>query len=105
RQIRSYTYDLLGRVLTESNPEWAGIKQFTYDTVSGSNCTSTSNGDLVQELDPSGNTICHHYDTLHRETYTTFAGPNSNNVSKYFVYDSATVNGVAMSNVENRMAE
>jgi RHS repeat-associated protein len=104
RQTRSYTYDKLGRLLTESNPE-SGTRNYTYDSVSGTNCTYTSNGDLIQETDANGNTICRHYDTLHRETYTTYAGPNSNNVSNYFIYDSATVNGVAMANVEGRMAE
>jgi RHS repeat-associated protein len=104
-QTRTYTYDLIGRILSETNPEWSGTKSFTYDSVTGTNCTSSSAGDLVQEFDPAGNTICHHYDGLHRETYTTYAGPNSNNVSKYFIYDAATVNGIAMSNAEGRMAE
>jgi RHS repeat-associated protein len=104
RQTRSYTYDLMGRVLTEANPE-SGTVHYTYDSVTGTNCTVTSKGDLVQTVDANGNTICHHYDGLHRETSTTYAGPNSNNGSKYFVYDSATVNGTAMSYAEGHMAE
>ncbi len=104
RQTRTYTYDLIGRVLSETNPE-SGTVYHTYDSVSGTNCSSTSQGDMVQEVDANGNTTCHHYDKMHRETYTTYAGPNSNNVSKYFIYDAATVNGVAMTNVEGRMAE
>src|SRR5205823_7557839 len=39
RQTRSYTYDLVGRTLTESNPE-SGARTYTYDSVSGTNCTS-----------------------------------------------------------------
>ncbi len=104
QQPRTYTYDFLGRVLSESNPE-SGTTSYTHDTVSGTNCTSTSQGDLVQELDANGNTICNHYDKLHRKTYITYAGPNSNNVSKYFVYDAATVNSIAMTHAEGRMAE
>jgi len=104
QQARTYTYDLLGRVLSERNPE-SQTTYYTYDSVSGTNCTSTSKGDMVQEQDANGNYSCYHYDGLHRKTYITYAGPNSNNVSKYFVYDAATVNGAAMSSAEGRMAE
>ena len=106
QQTRTYIYDKLGRIQSESNPEWwSQPKYYYYDSIRGSNCSSSSNGDLVQEIDPSLNTICHYYDLLHREIYTTYAGPNSSNVSKYFVYDAATVNGVAMTNAEGHMAE
>jgi RHS repeat-associated protein len=104
QQSRSYTYDLLGRVLTETNPE-SGTTYYTYDSVNGSSCTSASAGDMVQKQDANGNISCYHYDGLHRDTYTTYAGPNSNGISKYLVYDAATVNGVAMTYAEGRMAE
>jgi RHS repeat-associated protein len=104
QQTRKYSYDLLGRVLSETNPE-SGTTSYSYDTVSGTNCTSSSTGDMVQKQDANGNYSCYHYDSLHRKTYITYAGPNSNNVSKYFVYDAATVNGIAMSNAAGRMAE
>jgi RHS repeat-associated protein len=104
QQARTYTYDLLGRVLTEANPE-SGTRSFTYDSVTSTNCTSTSQGDLVQETDANTNATCYHYDGLHRKTYITYSGPNSNNVSKYFVYDAATVNGTAMTYAEGHMAE
>jgi YD repeat-containing protein len=84
QQTRSYTYDLLGRVLTETNPE-SGTTHNTYDSVTGTNCTSSSAGDLVQKIDANGNTSCYFYDGLHRNIKTTYAGPNSNGVSKFFV--------------------
>lgn len=104
QQTRSYTYDLLGRVLTETNPE-SGTTQYAYDSVTGTNCTSPSPGDLVQKVDANGNTSCYFYDGLHRNIKSTYAGPNSNGVSKYFVYDSATVNGIPMSYAEGHLAE
>jgi RHS repeat-associated protein len=104
QQTRSYTYDLLGRVLTETNPE-SGTTHNTFDSVTGTNCTSTSVGDLVQRIDANGNTTCYFYDGLHRNIKISYAGPNSNGVSKYFVYDSATVNGTAMSYAEGHLAE
>ncbi|MFZ0293179.1 MAG: RHS repeat-associated core domain-containing protein, partial [Candidatus Sulfotelmatobacter sp.] len=47
------------------------------------------------------------YDALHRKTSVTYPyGPNSSNTpSKYFVYDSATVNSIAMANAKARLAE
>ena len=116
-QTRKYTYDLLGRVTSETNPEWAATSgsltaYYTYDSVTGSpfcpiptGMTLGSNGDLVQKVDPNGNTSCYFYDGLHRNIAITYFGPNSNGVNKFFVYDSATVNGTAMTYAEGRLAE
>lgn len=116
-QTRTYTYDLLGRVLSETNPEWASTSgsltaYYTYDSVSGSQaCASPtgmtlgSMGDLIEKSDPNGNTTCYFYDTLHRNIAITYAGPNSNGVNKYFVYDAATVDGTTMQHTEGRLAE
>ena len=47
------------------------------------------------------------YDALHRQTSITYpSGPNSGNTpGKFFVYDSATVDGNAMGNAKSRLAE
>ena len=42
---------------------------------------------------------------LHRNTSITYTGPNSNGITKYFTFDSATVGGVATTYSEGRMAE
>jgi RHS repeat-associated protein len=116
-QTRKYTYDLLGRVTSETNPEWASTTgsltaTYTYDSVSGSQACATptgmtlgSKGDLIEKVDPNGNTTCYFYDSLHRNIAITYAGPNSNNVNKFFVYDAATVDGTAMTYTEGRLAE
>jgi len=103
QQTRSYTYDGLGRMTSETNPE-SGTTTYTYD--SDSTC-GTSNGDLVKKVDTMGNTTCITYDALHRITSATYpSGPYASATpSKYFVYDSATVNGVTMTNVKARLAE
>jgi RHS repeat-associated protein len=106
-QQRLFSYDAMGRVLTANEPE-SGLTQFFYDTAPsapGAACSGTYNGDLVKRYDANGNTICYTYDALHRNTSITYAGPNANGSNKYFVYDSATVNGVALSNVVGRLAE
>ncbi len=117
QQKRTFTYDLLGRVTSETNPEWAATTgsltaTYTYDSVSGSQaCASPtgmtlgSKGDLIEKLDPNGNLTCYFYDTLHRNIAITYFGPNSNGINKFFAYDAATVNGAAMSNAEGRLAE
>ncbi len=101
-QSRSYTYDGLGRLTSESNPE-TGTITYVYD--SDSTC-GNSNEDLVKKTDAAGNVSCYVHDALHRVTSITYSGPNSGNTpSKYFVYDSATVNSVAMANAKARVAE
>lgn len=51
--------------------------------------------------------ICSTFDALHRELNRTYpSGPYASvTPAKYFVYDSATVNGVAMSKAKARLAE
>jgi YD repeat-containing protein len=94
QQTRSYSYDYLGRMTSETNPELGasgnGTVNYTYDT--DSTC-GTSYGDLVKIVDAAGNVTCNTYDALHRITGSTF--PNSSvTPSGTFVYDSATVNNV-----------
>jgi RHS repeat-associated protein len=101
-QTRTFAYDDLGRMTSEINPE-SGTTSYTFDT--GATC-GTSKGDLVKKIDAVGNTTCLAYDSLHRPTSITYSGPYSSSTpNKYFVYDAATVNGVAMTNVKARMAE
>jgi RHS repeat-associated protein len=102
-QTRSYAYDDLGRMTSETNPE-SGTTTYTYDT--DATC-GTSSGDLVKKVDAVGNIICFAYDALHRVTssFVSSGGYQSSTPKKYFVYDSATVNSVVMANVKGRMAE
>jgi RHS repeat-associated protein len=103
KQTRTYVYDDLRRMTSETNPE-SGTTTYTYDT--DTTC-GTSKGDLVKKIDAVGNTICHAYDALHRPTSVTVSSGTYASVTpiKKFVYDLATVNGTAMSNVKGRLAE
>jgi YD repeat-containing protein len=102
-QSRSYIYDDLSRITSETNPE-TGNTAYTYDT--DSTC-GTSKGDLVKQIDAVGNTICFAYDALHRLTSATYQSGSYASVTPghYFYYDSATVNSIAMINTKARMAE
>ena len=102
-QSRSFVYDRLSRITSETNPE-SGPTNYTYD--SDATC-GTSNGDLVRRQDAVGNVACYHYDALHRVTYISYPSGQyaSATASKYFVYDSATINGTAMANPKNRLVE
>jgi YD repeat-containing protein len=104
-QVRSYAYDLLGRVTSAKDPETGNLAyMYTYD--SDSTC-GTSKNDLVKRVDAVGNVTCYSYDALHRQTSITYPSGSyaSKTPSKYFVYDGATVNGTAMANAKTRLAE
>ena len=101
-QPRSFSYDDLGRMNSEANPE-SGTTSYTYDT--DSTC-GTSKGDLVKKVDAVGNVTCYAYDSLHRITSTTYSGSYASvTPSRHFVYDSATVNSIVMANAKTRLAE
>ena len=105
QQHRSFTRDFLGRITQEVTPE-SGTVNYTYDSQSNSNCSSTSRGDRVERVDAKGNATCYYYDQLHRLTKVTYAGPYASSTpEKHFVYDTATVNSVAMTNAGGRAAE
>jgi YD repeat-containing protein len=101
-QTRTYTYDGLGRLKTEANPETSGAAYSDSDATCG-----TSQGDLVKRVDAVGNVTCYAYDALHRVTAVTYpSGAYATaTAAKHFVYDGATVNGVVMANPKGRLAE
>jgi RHS repeat-associated protein len=102
QQSRTYAHDAMSRLTSETNPE-NGTTAYTFDA--DTTC-GTSSGDRVKRLDAQGNTTCYAYDALHRATSITYSGPYAANTpNKYFVYDSATVNSVAMANAKTRLAE
>ncbi len=89
-------------MLSETTPE-SGATTYIYD--SDSTC-GTSHGDLVKKSDAAGNVVCYSYDALHRViSMASTSGPYSSTPSRYFTYDSATVNGTAMANAKDRVAE
>jgi YD repeat-containing protein len=104
-QTRTYSYDDLGRMTSEATPEANNLHTYyTYD--SDSTCGVTSAGDLVKKSDPIGNTTCYAYDALHRQTGITVSGPyGTSTPMRKFVYDAATVNGVAMTGAKAKLAE
>jgi RHS repeat-associated protein len=90
-QTRSYSYDAMSRLTSETNPE-NGTTTYVYDT--DATCTPASSGDLVRNYDANGNTTCYHYDGLHRVTSITYpSGPNiSVTPMKVFYYDTSHFN-------------
>jgi RHS repeat-associated protein len=93
---------------SENNPE-NGLTQYFNDTdpgTVGTACPGPYNGDLVKRYDAVGNTTCYAYDSLHRVTSITYSGSYASSTpNKYFVYDSATVNGATMANAKGHLAE
>ena len=103
-QHRSFSYDQLGRVTSESNPETSntssnGTTTYTYDVA----CTTTpaSPGDLTRRVDNAGNNTCYAYDSLHRPTAQGW-----NTVCRFFAYDNVTPpSGVTVQNTKARLLE
>jgi len=104
QQTRSYVFDSMSRLMSETNPE-SGATSYTYD--SDTTCSYGSSGDLIKRVDAVGNTSCFTYDALHRALTVTYPSGTyaSVTLSKHFVYDAATVNSVAMTNAKSRLAE
>lgn len=102
-QQRLVSYDWLGRKTKETIPE-TGITYYTYD--SDATC-GTYKGDLVKIQDAVGNITCMTYDQMHRPTSAIVNSGGYKSVTQqvHYAYDSASVNGVAMQNVEGALAE
>ena len=103
QQTRTFNYDMLGRMLSEINPE-TGTTTYVYDT--DATC-GTSAGDLVKRADAVGNVSCYAHDSLHRVTSITYPSGTyaSRTPGKYFKYDAATVNGQTVANAKGRLAQ
>jgi RHS repeat-associated protein len=107
-QSRTYAYDWMGRMVSETVPEVGatgnGTISYTYD--SDSTC-GTFMGDLVKRVDAAGNVVCTAHDALHRQTSITYPSGVYAAVtpSKHFVYDAATVNNQSMLYTKGHLAE
>jgi len=103
QQIRTFSYDRLGRLLTEANPE-NGITTYTYDTDA---ICGTYTGDLVKKVDAVGNVTCYAYDKAHRITDIIYPSGSyaAATAAKHFVYDAATINGTAILNGKGQLVE
>jgi len=73
-QSRSYSYDSLARMTSETAPE-GGTVTYVWDT--DASCNTTSLGDLIRVAKADGNNVCYYYDALHR---VTDIGANNNGV-------------------------
>ena len=101
-QTRTYTYDGLSRLTSETNPEWGpGTANYTYDVACGT--YSASSGDMTKKVDSAGNTTCYAYDGLHRLTDAGNSGPTC----RHFRYDKNVTppSGITVSNTEATLEE
>jgi RHS repeat-associated protein len=106
-QTRSYAYDGLGRMTSETNPE-SGTLQYVWDTGSGSPGAACVNGpyagDLNKTYDANGITTCNEYDALHRLVSVYYYGPTST-PSKHLQYDLTSGGGHTLTNTKGRLAQ
>ncbi len=109
-QARSFVYDGLSRMSSETNQETSqsggnGTSTYQYDSVSSGGCTGSSQGDLLMRTDPAGNVSCYTWDGLHRLMGATYpSGPNTAGMqSKTFYYDSPQPFGITVNNPKGRL--
>jgi hypothetical protein len=68
-------------------------------------CGIVGGGSDLEEGRP-GNLTCYNHDALHRVTISSYGGPyQPATPNRYYVYDSATVDGAAMLNGGGRLVE
>ncbi len=97
-QTRSYSYDGLGRVTSESTPE-AGSVGISYTNSSGGLCS----GDpavICRKTNNLGVVTTYTYDALNRLTGISYSDGVTPNI-QYF-YDQASYNGLSISNGKSR---
>ena len=113
QQSRTFVYDMMGRMTSETNPETGhngtgGTISYTYDSISpcGDGNNYSSAGDLVQRKDNAGNTTCYSYDALHRGL-TAGNKQISGATLRKFAYDSESSypTGLSISNGKTRLVE
>lgn len=105
-QSRYYTYDEMGRMLSETNPE-SGTTSYYYDVIPSGcyNAGAHSYGDLVGVKDAAGNLNCPEYDALHRLTAV------GSTVCRRYFYDNSQgatgtrPSGVTVNNGMGRVIE
>ena len=114
-QTRSFSYDGLGRMTLESNPE-SEAKSYTFDSVQAGYCahtvgTYTSTGDLVATADANGAHV-YYYDPLHRLTAVGNSQQSAANPCHRFRYDDPNNGykgpppaGISPANAKGRLVE
>jgi RHS repeat-associated protein len=91
QQARTYVYDWMGRMTSETNPE-SGTKTYVYDSDSTmcGNGAYSSRGDLLKTTDAAGNCVMRYYDSLHRLTDVGNNNQSATNPCKRFRYDNSS---------------
>jgi RHS repeat-associated protein len=102
QQTRSFSYDMLGRMLSETNPE-SGTTNYSYDSAGG--CSGSFPGDLVKKQDQRGNVTCFTYDALRRITSITYpSGPDIAVTPMKMFYWDAPYSNPSTTNTKGRLA-
>ena len=96
-RVRTFSYDLLSRLITSSNPENGTV---CYGVWSGSNCVNgyDANSNLVKKTDARGITTTFSYDALNRLTSKSYSDGTQ---AVAYGYDGKDQNGTPISGLLN----
>ena len=109
QQVRTYVYDWLGRMTSETNPE-SGTTSYSYDSHSPAVCSSYTHepGDLMLISRANGTSVCYVHDSLHRVSDTMATGGASSYCQR-FRYDASSgglfTAPATLANVSGRLVE
>lgn len=113
QQARSFVYDWMGRMTSETNPE-SGMTTYTYDTIASPGICGGylgTPGDLLKVTKADGSWACYFHDGLHRVTDVGNSNQSTTNACKRFRYDNtlgvlgSIPSGVTIANTLGRLAE
>jgi len=93
-QTRSYSYDMLSRLISATTPE-SGATSYSYDADASCPSPNSFPGNLVKKLDARGIRTCMQYDQVNRLTSKNYS--DSTPTATYY-YDQASYNGLTITN-------
>ncbi|HEV2248758.1 MAG TPA: hypothetical protein VGW37_19105, partial [Terriglobia bacterium] len=98
-QTRSYTYDLLSRLTSQTDPESKSTTTSFAYTASGGGLCSGDPGAICQRTDGRGITTTYTYDAMNRLTGKSYSDTTA---AVTYSYDQASYNGLTITNGKGR---
>jgi RHS repeat-associated protein len=101
-QTRTYTYDMLSRVTSKTDPETGTTNFYFTTTIGGSTLCSGDPSAVCLRKDARNITATYAYDALNRPTQTSYNDSSPNTPTVTYSYDQTSYNGLTITNGKGR---